>query len=201
MSLLLNMRYSLVGSFILAIGGSSFILAILFLIVFGIFGYEAKYVDRKQLHSEIELAVRNNADLQDVKQIFEDRQYSKKTLVLGVPKEKEDKRIYREPISLSRVLRDIRADIYLKQEVDGELASKMKTMISAYEKSDPFDKLEKNQRLHFETIQSKLGNNYASIQNDINLIVDELANKNVVVEKYLGDATTLPVLGFQYLLW
>lgn len=147
------------------------------------------YIDRIQLLSDIEKAIGNGADLQDVKQLYENRNYTRRYLMSGFLSGDPEKSFYQEPLALSTVLKDLRAEMFLRTEVNEELATKIKQFIVEHEKTNPFDKLETTQRLHFETIQSKMGSNYNHIQHDVNLIVDQLAEKNQLVEKYLKDAT------------
>lgn len=147
-------------------------------------------VDRNKLHTDITIAINNGAELQDIKQIFENRSHVRRYIpsIFGSA-EAEAKAIYKEPVSLSAVLKNLKAETFLGDKTNKELARKIKEMIAEHEKSNPFDKLESSQRIHFETIQSKLGTGYVHIQQDVNLIVDEMASKNQLVYKYLGDAT------------
>jgi hypothetical protein len=152
---------------------------------------DSKIVDRTKLLADIEMAVNSGAELQDIRQIFENRKHVRLSIIKDIfrSSEAEDKAIYKEPVALNSVLKDLKADIFLRKEVNKELVQKIKAALAEYEKSNPFDKLESSQRIHFETIQSKLGDGYAHIQQDVNLIVDEMSNKNQLVAKYLGDAT------------
>ena len=144
-------------------------------------------VDRNKLLTDIEMAINNDAELQDIKQIFVNRNHLSPSIKrIFLSSEAEAKVLYKEPVSLNSVLKDLKAEIFLRKEVNKELVNKIKKVLAEHEKINPFDKLEANQRLHFETIQSKLGDGYAYIQQDVNLIVDEMANKNQLVAKYFG---------------
>lgn len=157
-----------------------------------IFGrVDQKYVDKVKLHSEIEMAINSGAELQDIKQIFENRKYVRQNILINIFRstEEEAKAVYNEPLALSSVLKDLKADIFLHKDGRKDLALKIKTILAEHEKTNPFDKLDSGQRIHFETIQSKLGDSYGHIQQDVNLIVDELSSKNQLITKYLRDAT------------
>jgi hypothetical protein len=152
---------------------------------------EPKKVDRNKLLSDIEIAISNGAELEDVKQIFENRRYLSQLNITKLfrSSETEDRATYKEPLALSSVLKDLKSEMFFRKQVNKDLVQRIKLVLSEHEKRNPFDKLEAGQRIHFESVQSKLGENYTYIQQDLNLIVDDLANKNQLVVKYLSDAT------------
>lgn len=152
---------------------------------------DQKHVDKSKLFSEMETAINSGAELSDIKQIFENRKYIKRNLIGDIFTKdfSNNKSTYDEPVSLTRVLKDLKSEVFLNKDGNKEFAAKVKLILAEHEKTNPFDKLESNQRIHFETIQSKTGEGYPHIQQDINLIVDELANKNQLVTKYLKDST------------
>ena len=79
--------------------------------------------------------------------------------------------------------------LYLNSEVKPDLIKLISEKLNEHEQSNPFDRLEPGQRVHFELVQTKLGTNYVQIQDNINRIVDEIDNKNKLVDKYFSDAT------------
>jgi hypothetical protein len=153
---------------------------------------DSKSVDRGKLLTDIERAIGSGAELQDVKQIFENRKGFDTNIIRAFfrGREAEAKAIYKEPLALNSVLKDLKAEVFLRKEVNKDLVQKIKVVLAEQERTNPFDKLDPGQRIHFESIQSKLGDGYAHIQQDLNLIVDEMANKNQLVVRYLADATS-----------
>jgi len=90
---------------------------------------------------------------------------------------------------MEKVLKDLKAELFLKDNVNQELAKRIKDKLNEHKRTDPFDKLEPGQKVHFEAVQTKLAGKYSDIQTNINRIVDELDNKNKLVAEYLTDAT------------
>lgn len=155
---------------------------------------EKTFVDRKNLHMNVTTAIKNGAQLSDVKQIFENRKHAKGVsqlfdLLLYVKNSRNSDEFYREPVNLTTILKDIKSELYLTNTVDLELVASISKTIAEHEKTNPFDKLEPSQRIHFELIQTKLGDKYAPIQENVVRIVDEIDNKNMLVSKYFSDAT------------
>jgi hypothetical protein len=153
------------------------------------------YTDKIVLHKYISKAVVNGAGLDDVKQIFINRVRIEKSF-LGFKSffssESEitfDKVSYKEPIALSTVLKDIKSDLWINSGDNSELISSFATLIDENEKTNPFDKLEPSQKVHFEIIKDKLGSNYAEAQESINRIIDEMENKSNLINKYFSEAT------------
>lgn len=146
----------------------------------------SKFIDRTDLLLKIEKVISKGASLDDVKQIYQNRKHIRRNIFsFGKGKSAQ----YVEPISLSTVLKDLKSELYLRENVDKNLANSIKKILDNHEKTNPFDKLESGQKLYFEVIQSKLGDNYSLIQENINRIVDQLVNKNQLVTEYFKDAT------------
>lgn len=154
-------------------------------------GSANKYVDRALLISKIKLSISNGAELEDIVQIFENRKHVRRPFFNVFFEEKENSfdDYYEERISMQKVLRDLKAELFLKKNVNQELAKMVKDKLNEHKRTDPFDKLELGQKIHFEVVQTKLADKYSDIQININRIVDELDNKNKLVAKYLTDAT------------
>lgn len=161
------------------------------LLLFEVTGGANKYVNRSLLVSKIELSISKGAELEDIVQIFKNRKHVRRPLFSGLfgNKEKSLEGYYKEPISMQKVLRDLKAELFLKDNVNQELVEVIKSKLNEHIKTDPFNKLEPGQKVHFEAVQTKLADKYSDIQININRIVDELDNKNQLVVKYLTDAT------------
>ena len=79
-----------------------------------------------------------------------------------------------EETPLSIVLNDILSDYYLKGTNDTIFLNKLKSIILVQLQTNPFDKLEANQKNDFENLRVKLNDNFYLVQNDINRISEEL---------------------------
>ena len=144
-----------------------------------------QYSERSTLLSRIEKAVNNGADLRSVKQIFSNRQRVRPKLwPLGYSNDR-----YGEPVNLSTVLEDLRANAFLRDDASETLVATLDQIIAEHEQTNPFDQLEPTQRLHFESLRSKLGESYPTIRPNVDRIVGELASRNQLVAEYLADAT------------
>ena len=79
-------------------------------------------------------------------------------------------------------------DYYIPKDfkVDSLYLCSLKDIIKENEETNPFDKLEENQRYSFENIRLKTDSNYIKIQSDIIRITEELDSKNQLVNKYLN---------------
>lgn len=159
-------------------------------------------VEKTSIHKNISTAAKNGADLDDVKQIFQNRKHVKHNVVDSLvslfrgPGASINDETYIEPIDLSTVLKDIKSDYRIKDGDNLKLIESMAQLIDEHEKTSPFDKLDPSQRIHFEMIKVKLGDNYSIAQDSINRVVDELDSKNMLVNKYFSEAT----LSYRYSL-
>lgn len=173
----------------------AFVLAFFIIIPLGVVGdIDRLFVSKKDFHNNLLVAIKNGAHLDDVKQIFENRNHENSAytyityLLTGYLGENEGG-YYKEPIDLTTVLKDIRSELYLNDSVDSNLVNLMTGMINKHEKMNPFDKLNPGQKIHFELIQTKLGKDYEVVHDSMTRVVDELYNKNKLVDKYFSDAT------------
>jgi len=89
-------------------------------------------------------------------------------------------------VPLSVVLSDIRVNAFREGKKD--LLPTIEPIIREYDEVNPFDKLQVGQKDYFENIRIKSGEKYPDIVNDINNLVDELHEKNMLVDEYLGDS-------------
>lgn len=177
--------------FLLASTSIGSVAIIVFAMAFAAALQESQGVDKQDLFQNIERAIQNGAGLDDVRQIFHNRKHVPEFNIFRLFRTGKLRRehIYVEPITLGVVLKDVKSEIFLKKDVNKDFHEKISRMLSEHERINPFDKLNSDQKLQFEQIQSKLGENYDDIEKNINLIVDELASKNDIVAKYLRDAT------------
>lgn len=92
---------------------------------------------------------------------------------------------------LDKVLGEIRS-YYVSNDstISNRIIDNLKNLISEFNETDPFAKLEKNQRYFFENLRVKLDTNYIKIESDVNEIVNELESKNLLVNEYLANANS-----------
>jgi len=154
---------------------------------------EVELVRKADLHERLITAINNGAELDDVRHLLHIREESPESIFsdslndFEYLNKKDD--FYLRPVNLHQVLKDIKARIFLKNPVDMELVKRVKGMIANHEETNPFDRLKSNQRIHFEVIQSKLGDDYINIHDDVIRVIDELENRNSLVDEYFSDAT------------
>lgn len=138
-----------------------------------------KVVNKKEIATSITEVIRNNGNINNIKHIYNSRTLESK--LLTSPKE-----FYSNETSLSFILNDILVDTYKNNSKDSAFIDKLNMILIEYETINPFDKLESTQIYSFNNIKTKLDSSYVKIQPDINKIVDELANKNQLVNAYLN---------------
>jgi len=137
----------------------------------------------RSIKIDIEKAILNNADIDVIKHIYNNRIIKKQDGLASLfINSKEEK--YLEGTPLSTILDDILEDYYLSGKNDTILLSKVRSIISIHNQTNPFDKLEANQKNDFENLRFKLGDKFNIIQNDVNRISEELYKKNQLVDEY-----------------
>ena len=131
-------------------------------------------------------AVKNGASLDNIKHIYNTRVLYTKPIF--VKKDNFTNENYTANTSLSFILKDMLLDYYIPKDfkVDSLYLCSLKDIIKENEETNPFDKLEENQRYSFENIRLKTDSNYIKIQSDIIRITEELDSKNQLVNKYLN---------------
>lgn len=140
------------------------------------------------IKSRISTAIQNDADLEVIKQLYQNRQSLNKGIFAFF---NEKQAVYPYEIPLSTILEDIRADLFLADNAPEQMfLVAVNSLISEHNQKNPFDKLTKQQKDYFENVRQKAGGSYPLIQNDINNISDELFSKNVLVDTYLSDSKT-----------
>lgn len=142
--------------------------------------------------SIIKNALKSNAELQDLIYIFNDlaeqnneepkEDYTVRLTNYSLKSEE----IYQEEVPFGEILKVVKS--YYVQNTDNDtIVKKLKKLITEYNKSSPFDILEKNQKYFFENIKKK-SQNYNEIEKDIQQIVKEMESKNKLVNKYLKNS-------------
>lgn len=143
---------------------------------------EKKFVEKTVLQSDIEKIISNGGDLESVKQALRS-QPTVNSLKLIIANKSD---YYSVDIPLSIVLSDIRVNAFRQSKKD--ILPILEPIINEYEEINPFDKLQIGQKDYFENIRIKTGESYSNIVNDVNNLADELHEKNMLVDEYLGDS-------------
>ena len=143
---------------------------------------EKKFVEKIVLQKDIEEIIVNGGDLEAIRQAS--RTQSTENVLKVIFSNRDD--YYNVDIPLSVVLSDIRVNAFRKSKQD--ILPILEPIISEYEEINPFDKLQVGQKDYFENIRIKTGDSYPDIVNDINKLADELHEKNILVDEYLGDS-------------
>lgn len=162
------------------------ILPVFIIIVISDGGDLNKYTPKEVIKRDIVLAIGNGADLRSIKNIYENRPISFKSITDYF--DQGSKKYYESKVSLSKILEDIRSNQFLglTEKVDIE---KLDLIIEEHNQINPFDSLEPSQKDSFENIRIKLDIKYKDIEIEIGKIVKELAEKNSLVNKYLAQST------------
>ena len=143
---------------------------------------ENKLLEKAALQEDIQTIVSNGGDLEAIKQSL--RTQTTVSSMKAIFSNKSD--YYREDVPLSVVLSDIRVNAFREGKKD--FLPTLEPIIREYEEVNPFDKLQVGQKDYFENIRIKSGEKYPDIVNDVNNLADELHEKNMLVDEYLGDS-------------
>ena len=138
----------------------------------------------KSIKVDIGKAIQNNADIEVVKHIYNQRLVKKGSLFDVILKKSQDEK-YLEGTPLSIILNDILADYYLNGQSDSIYLRNIHAIILLHNQTNPFDKLEPNQKNDFENLRCKLDGEYGLVENDINRISEALYHRNQLVNTYL----------------
>lgn len=151
---------------------------------------DEKYFNKETFKKTLTLAIKNNAEIDNIKHIYDAR--TLETRPLFSKKEEFLSKYYIENTSLSFILNDLLSDYYTNNnfKADSSYLQNLKLIIKENEEINPFDKLEVNQKYNFENIRQKSDSNYIKIQSDVIRIADELDSKNQLVSKYLNQSET-----------
>jgi hypothetical protein len=81
---------------------------------------------------------------------------------------------------------------YLSQDTliksDTNVVNTIEQLLDDYRFLNPFGVLDEHQQYYFENVRAKLGENYGTVEIDINQIVKDLDNQNSLVNKYLASS-------------
>jgi hypothetical protein len=159
-------------------------------IVTGLKSENETYFDKK-IKNEISIAIKNGADLNVIKNIYRNRIIIEKSI--NPFSSVNTHLMYKSETPLSIILEDIISDIFIPIVSDAAIDTigvyKIKKIIEFNNQTNPFDKLEQNQKSNFENIQAKILTQYPIIQNDLSKISDDLNSKNNLVNTYLDKST------------
>ncbi|MEM9831175.1 MAG: hypothetical protein AAF944_11095 [Bacteroidota bacterium] len=175
-STFLSLSVSLISSMTLA------------LLVSGTTGRTSKDYFSKSIKKDISFSINNNANIDVVKNIYENREIKSPNLIKDIFNKVEEE-YYLEGTPLSKILDDLKTDYYLNDSVDTLYLRKLTQIISTHSQTNPFDKLDDNQKNDFENIRAKLEHDYSRVQSDLVRIADELYNRNNLVTTYLDKST------------
>ena len=144
---------------------------------------DANYINKNILQADIANIISNDGDLRSIKKAMSDQAHPS-----VYETEINKSQFYPSNISLSVVLDDIRVDFFREVTKESKLP-KLDAIIKEFEETNPFDKLQIGQKDFFENIRIKTeGEGYLKISNDVNNIVEELYQKNQLVNEYLSDS-------------
>lgn len=149
-----------------------------------------RYVEKAKIIGRLEAVINNGGSLDNVKHIYENRERVIKPWYRPGYKFIED--YYTENVSLKSILKDLETNYFLLKStiVKPDYLKKLRAIISENEQVNPFDRLDDNQKYHFDNVRVLLDTNYMRVQNEIGLISEELNNKNQLVGRYLNKSET-----------
>ena len=140
------------------------------------------YVEKEPFKENISDVVRKGGDLNMVKHIYDTRPMTHDHFPHLHAYD-----YYVGNVSLSAILKDVEVDSYKQLNVgeDSVFFAKLRAIIEENDLLNPFDKLENNQKYYFENLKTRLDSSYNEVAPDVIRIVDELDNKNKIVNRYL----------------
>ena len=155
-------------------------------------------IDKEKITSKIKLAIKNNAGLTVVKQIYKNRQVEQFNISrLIISKDKN----YPKDVLLVDILKDIEISLYQNSNKENDsLKVLLGHIIGEHIKIHPFDKLENYQKDMFDNFSFKIPESYHNIHPDLVKISDELYNKNLLVTKYLDKSNTSFIISITALI-
>lgn len=182
------------------------VLTLLVTYIFFIYDYTTSYCEKTTIQNQLKKVIINGGDLDAVKDAYNDRYLKPIFLSFRLSPRSVIKDYYKEDVPLSVILSNLRTRFYLEKEqrrysyktqvikdsilvdADSLYFSLLNKIIDEYNKKNPFDKLEPNQRDFFINLQQKLDTGYVKVSGDISKIVDEMDDRNQLVTKYLNDS-------------
>ena len=163
-----------------AVSVSALLFAVLVVVGLSTLLGNAETVAKAPLHQAILSRVENGADLDVVRTAFRNRRRTPyRPFRIYSPRDS-----YNEPLTLGAVLQDIKSDLY-EEQPDEQLVAKLQRLIEQEEQTNPFMKLEPTQRHWFNSLRSKLGDQYVLVKPDVEHIVEALDSANQTIYTYL----------------
>ncbi len=159
----------------------------IFAVIMQLYGGGKFYVSKSDIKNQIISAIENDGNLIVIKNIFENRNKVRRTLQQIFD---DTTNYYGDAIPLSKVLEDIRSDIYTTKVDKKGILDRLNKIINEHQERNPFDALEPSQKDYFENIRIKAGPKYIDIRNEVDKLATELESKNSLVTKYLRQSTT-----------
>jgi hypothetical protein len=160
-----------------------FLIVVLYLLYVVLTVPEPTTISKAELKGDIVTAIKNNADLRAIKQIYNNRHRSAGWGFVG------PRTHYAFSVPLSAVLEDVRADVFLAHDSDKSLLPALDKLTAEQFQTNPFDTLEPDQKDHFERLRERLGERYAGVQDEVGKIADQLYAKNILTQQYLRNST------------
>ena len=145
---------------------------------------DQKYIEKQALQDDLKSIISNGGDLDAIKQAFATQPSVSQVKLIFTSKSS----YYEAGTPLSTTLNDLRVNAFRGNDKD--ILPMLNPILSEYEEINPFDKLQAAQKDYFENVRIKTEDEYIKISNDINNIADELHQKNILVDEYLGDSKT-----------
>jgi hypothetical protein len=153
------------------------------------FSSKEKYecVGKKEMKNKISTVIKNNGDLEVVKKAFNARKIEKCSFLT-------DYYYDNNGLTVLDVLDDLEVDLYedsaQMSHEDSIFLNRLNSIMEEYTTKNPFEDLEKEQRLLFQSVQTKLGDNYKPVAQDMLQISNSLKDKNQLTEEYLNKANS-----------
>ena len=149
---------------------------------------DEKYCKKDDIKQRISQTIKNGGDITVVKHIYNSRLLEGAWNLLFVGNEDRNINYYSQNVSLNLVLKDLLSDyIYNKESSSDSLYHQnLLLIIEEYNRKNPFDNLDENQKYYFDNIQIKLDSNYNVIHSDMTKIADDIAHKNALISRYLN---------------
>lgn len=148
-------------------------------------------IDKTLLRDKLTTAITNDGGLRAVRHIYEQRERDAllTPTLWSYRRDQLTKPYYPLTDSLGMILEDLRTHLIMTKQPDKELIAKVEGVIQEHNAVNPFDRLDRNQRDHFNSIRQKLGEGYQIIKPDLEKVADEMVARNDLVTNYLADST------------
>jgi len=149
--------------------------------VASLFADTNNYIDKVQTKNMVSTLIFNNAELDTIKYAYNTQSLNSSSSIRTIFKDKSNK--YPSGTQLSRVLMDIKTDLFKSEKPDANKIDKINSIISINEIQNPFSGLDNNQVDLFKNIQIKSGDKYQLIQPEINKLANQIINDNIQISQ------------------